>query len=173
MSSEIFYKKAFIKVGDGIIPLANQGSSNCFEFVRGREVAEKGWYVLNFPHRDKLIFSVEEMKEQASTYEEINTNNRGGTKKSRNRAFEIGEFGRWILAGVKNAKTVEEYVSYGNRFFVLVYSEKKKIPFATTGELLKILEKYKGSRDLNITFADNRDFIPKRFKGYRRGRHYS
>ncbi len=173
MSSEIFYKKAFIKVGDGIIPLANHGSSNCFDLVRGREVAEKGWHVLNHPHREKFIFSVEEMEEQASTYEEINTSNRGGTRKSRNTVFEIGEFGKWILAGVKNAKTIEEYVSYGNRFYVFVYSEKRKLPFQTTEELLKILEEYKGCRDLEISFENNRDFISKRIKGYRRGRHYS
>lgn len=33
MSSEIFYKKAFIKVDDKFIPLPNHGSSNCFDIT--------------------------------------------------------------------------------------------------------------------------------------------
>ena len=49
MSSEIFYTKAFIKVGDNFIPLVNHGSSNCTTInVRGREVAEKHWSVRFF-----------------------------------------------------------------------------------------------------------------------------
>ncbi len=171
MSSEIFYKKAFIKVGNGIIPLANHGSSNCSDFnLQGREVAEKHWSVLNYPHSDKLIFTVDEMKEQAEVYEHANTSNRGGTKKSRYRSFEVEEFGRWILAGVKNAKTVEEYVSYGNSFYFYVYSESQKIPFSTTEQLLGLIKKYEGYKDLNVSFIDSRDFIPKPCKNRRKRR---
>ena len=51
MSSEIFYDKAFIRVGDKYIPVVNHGSSNCFEVTaRGREIPEKYWSVLNYPH---------------------------------------------------------------------------------------------------------------------------
>ena len=32
MSSEIFYDKAFILVGEKYIPVVNHGSSNCFDF---------------------------------------------------------------------------------------------------------------------------------------------
>ena len=58
MSSEIFYTKAFIKVGDNFIPLVNHGSSNCTTInVRGREVAEKHWSVLCYPFSDRVIFT--------------------------------------------------------------------------------------------------------------------
>ena len=51
MSSEIYYDRAFIRVGDRFIPVVNHGSSNCFDFdARGREVPEKHWSVLQlFP----------------------------------------------------------------------------------------------------------------------------
>ncbi|MFR1480866.1 MAG: hypothetical protein ACLSB9_36905 [Hydrogeniiclostridium mannosilyticum] len=49
MSSEIFYDKAFILVGEKYIPVVNHGSSNCFDFdSRGREIPEKHWSVLNY-----------------------------------------------------------------------------------------------------------------------------
>ena len=44
MSSEIFYDKAFIRVGEKYIPIVNHGSSNCFDIDRrGREIPEKRW----------------------------------------------------------------------------------------------------------------------------------
>lgn len=58
MSSEIFYDKAFIRVGDKYIPVVNHGSSNCFEVTaRGREIPEKYWSVLNYPHTGRLLFT--------------------------------------------------------------------------------------------------------------------
>ena len=42
MSSEIYYDKAFISIGDKYIPLVCHGSNNTYEFNRnGREVAER------------------------------------------------------------------------------------------------------------------------------------
>lgn len=42
MSSEIYYDRAYIRVGDRFIPVVNHGSSNCFDFdACGREVPEK------------------------------------------------------------------------------------------------------------------------------------
>lgn len=41
MSSEIYYDRAFIRVGDRFIPVVNHGSSNCFDFdAHGREVGK-------------------------------------------------------------------------------------------------------------------------------------
>jgi len=49
MSSEIYYDRAYIRVGDRFIPVVNHGSSNCFDFdACGREVPEKHWSVLNY-----------------------------------------------------------------------------------------------------------------------------
>ena len=88
MSSEIFYDKAFIRVEEKYIPVVNHGSSNCFEFdSRGREIPEKTWSVLNHPYTERMLFTADEIREIAAFYEEISMNNRGGTKKSRNRSF--------------------------------------------------------------------------------------
>lgn len=163
MSSEIFYNKAFIKVGDGYIPLANHGSSNCFDISMrsGREIPEKHWSALNYPHYNKLIFTADEIREQAKVYEAASTNNRGGTKKSRYTSFEVGEFERWILAGMKSAKTVEDYVAYGNMLYLVDYGngETVKKRVYSTDELLRLLEEHKESKELNITFFNEREVI--------------
>lgn len=70
MSSEIFYDKAFILVGEKYIPVVNHGSSNCFDFdSRGREIPEKHWSVLNYPHTGRMLFTAEEMREIAAAHE--------------------------------------------------------------------------------------------------------
>ena len=163
MSSEIFYAKAFIRAGDRFIPVANHGSSNCYDFdSRGREIPERHWSVLSYPFRGRLAFTAEEIKQIAAAYEEANTENRGGTCKSRNRAFEIGEFERWILAGLKSAHTVEEYRAYGNSVVVIDYERNwSKASIASTAELLSLLEQREGDR-ISIGFADDRHiFYPK------------
>ncbi len=163
MSSEIFYAKAFIRAGDRFIPVANHGSSNCYDFdSRGREIPERHWSVLSYPFRGRLAFTAEEIKQIAAAYEEANTENRGGTCKSRNRAFEIGEFERWILAGLKSAHTVEEYRAYGNSVVVIDYERNwSKASIASTAELLSLLEQ-RESAHISIGFADDRHiFYPK------------
>ena len=103
MSSEIYYEKAFISIGDRFIPLVCRGSTNTFEFnVHGCEVAERYWSVLDLPYRGRLLFTSDEIQKIAETYEGFNSGNRGGMRKSRNSAFEAGEFQRWFLAGLKN-----------------------------------------------------------------------
>ncbi len=169
MSSEIFYDKAFIRVGDRYIPVVNHGSSNCFEIGRrGREIPEKYWSVLNYTRRDSQIFTADEMRQIAEVYEAASMGNRGGTRKSRYRSFEEGEFGRWILAGMKSAHTVEEYRKYGNTVVVVDYSEPdwQRHPVYTTGELTEKLKELKG-RSISVSFWDNRHVThpPMRRKG--------
>lgn len=169
MSSEIFYDKAFIRIDDRYIPVVNHGSSNCFDFdYRGREIPEKHWSVLNYTRRDSQIFTAEEMHHIAEVYEAISMGNRGGTRKSRNRSFEEGEFGRWILAGMKSAHTVEEYTKYGNTVVVIDYAEPfwKKYCVSTTEELLGKLEELTG-RSISVSFWDDRHVThpPMRRKG--------
>lgn len=158
MSSEIYYDKAFIRVEGQYIPIVNQGSSNCYTVSRsGRDVPEKYWAVLNYPYRDKVLFTKEEMQEIAGTYEKISRDNRGGIKKSRYRSFEDGEFGRWILSGLKSAHTVEEYRKYGNTVVVFDYDQKpwQKHSVLTTEELLAKLEELAG-HSINVAFLDDR-----------------
>lgn len=163
MSSEIFYAKAFLRVGDRFIPVVNHGSSNCYDFdSRGREIPERHWSVLSYPFRGRLAFTAAEIKQIAAAFEEANTENRGGTCKSRNRAFEVGEFGRWILAGLKSAHTVEEYRAYGNSVVVIDYERNwSKASIASTAELSALLDQ-RESDHIGIGFADDRNiFYPK------------
>jgi hypothetical protein len=161
MSYSIYYERAFIRVGDKFIPLANSGSNNCFEHYRGREVAEKNWSVLNWTHEGQLLFSELEIKEIARINDTYNQKS-GMIFKSRNRRFAAGEFERWIINGMKSAHTVEEYVSFGNRFFILDYSSSEikewtKHYFKTTEELLSILDSLKAGKRLNIQLCNNRE----------------
>ena len=116
MSSEIFYKKAFIKVQDCYIPLVCQGSNNAWDISwNGREVPEKNWYVLNYPYKGQILFSETAIYDIAATYRQICEESGGGIKKSRHTVFKPEEFERWILAGMKSARTIEEYTRYENR----------------------------------------------------------
>lgn len=169
MSSEIFYDKAFIRVGEKYIPVVNHGSSNCFDFdFDGREVPEKHWSVLNYPHRNKMLFTADEMQEIADTYEAASMDNYGGTRKSRNRPFEEGEFRRWILAGMKSAYTVEDYGKFGNKVVIIDYDDDRwqKHPVATTDALLEKIQELTG-RSIGVTFMDDRHVThpPMRRKG--------
>ena len=169
MSSEIFYDKAFILADGRYIPIVNHGSSNCFDFdSRGREIPERYWSVLSYPFHGRLIFTAEEIKQIAAAHETANTENRGGTLKSRNRAFEVGEFGRWILAGLNSAHTVEEYRNFGNSVIIIDYDRNwSKASVASTVELLDILERRRGE-NISVSFADNRHICRpiKAQKGY-------
>ena len=158
MSSEIFYDRAFIRVGDEFIPLCNHGSSNCFDFsITGREIPEKHWTVLNYRHRNQFLFTKEEIKDLAEIYEVANTDNRGGTRKSRYTPFEVGEFGRWIVGGMRFARTVEEYTRYGNQVQVIDYGDSyRRHTVRTTKELLTKLEELSGKSEVGVTFANDR-----------------
>lgn len=157
MSSQIFYKKAFIKVDDKFIPLVNQGASNCSSFnFEGREVADMYWSVLRYPFNDRLIFTEDEIREIARRHEECNTSNRGGTRKSHNTAFEVGEFERWILAGMKSAYTVEEYTHFGNTVQIVDSVARKRTTVKTTQELLDAIRVAKGGT-IDVTFGNSRE----------------
>lgn len=148
-------------VGDRFIPVVNHGSSNCYDFdSRGREIPERHWSVLSYPFRGRLAFTAAEIKQIAAAFEEANTENRGGTCKSRNRAFEVGEFGRWILAGLKSAHTVEEYRAYGQ--IPLSSSTMngigQRLPLLRPAELSALLDQ-RESDHIGIGFADDRNIL--------------
>lgn len=161
MSYEIYYDRAFIQVNDRFIPMVNEGSNNTFEVnYRGREIPDKNWEVLNWKHRNRLLFSKDEIFTIAHDYE-MESQESGTCFISRNRSFETGKFERWILNGLRSAHTIEEYVSYGNRLEILDYSGKmeewKHYPFSTTSEFLNLLASLKSCTMLNVHFLDNRE----------------
>lgn len=160
MSYEIYYDRAFIRVGERFVPLVNQGSNNCWQTNwNGRDIPEKNWQVLNWKRRSQLIFTEDEVKQIAKDYEQVSQES-GTCFKTRHRPFGKGEFERWILRGLKSAYTIEEYVGFGNRFAIHDYSSNnmdawKLYPFSTTEEFLKLLEELRNSRLLNIHIHDN------------------
>ena len=67
----------------------------------------------------------------------------------------MGEFGRWILAGLKSAHTVEEYRAYGNSVVVIDYERNwSKASIASTAELSALLDQ-RESDHIGIGFADD------------------
>ena len=158
MSSEIYYDKAFVSVGERFIPLVCRGSTNTYEFnEHGREVAERYWSVLNRPYRGRSLFTSEEIQRIAETYEGFSSGNRGGMRKSRNSAFEAGEFQRWFLAGLKNAHTIEEYRQYGNSV-VLTARHTQKATYASTTEIFLTALSRIGEQNIAIRFDSCRSF---------------
>ena len=158
MSSEIYYDKAFVSVGNLFIPLVCRGSTNAYEFnAHGHEAAERYWSVLDLPYRGRLLFTSDELQKIAETYEGFSSGNRGGMRKSRNSAFEAGEFQRWFLAGLKNAHTLEEYRQFGNSIILTDRHTQKTTYTATTDAFLAALSRM-GELDVDIRFDSCRSF---------------
>lgn len=159
MSYEIYYDRAFIQVGDRYVPLVNHGSNNAWECLRRRDVPEKNWNVLNWRNRSILLYSMDELRDIAADYERISQES-GTCFKTRNTPFAKGEFERWIINGIRSAHTIEDYVSYGNRMFILDYSDKiedwKEYPFATTEEFLGLIDCLAQRACLSVKFGNNR-----------------
>lgn len=170
----------------GAVEVMNALRQNLVEYETGDHAMDNGWIRYDpyemaahckdrhikvvgvYPHREKILHTRDEMESVARIYEEANTRNRGGTRISRNRAFDVGEFGRWIRKGVHMSKTVEEYVSWGNQIFVIDYADDWKLyPARTTQELLDTLRRFEGSPDIGVIFGDKRKlYRPKKAKGW-------
>lgn len=118
---------------------------------------KRNWSVLDFPYRGRLLFTSEEIQKIAETYEGFNSGNRGGMRKSRNSAFEAGEFQRWFLAGLKNAHTIEEYRQYGNSIILTDRHTQKTTYTATTDAFLAALSRM-GEQNVDIRFDSCRSF---------------
>jgi hypothetical protein len=170
----IFYDRAFIRAGDQYVPLVNSGASNA---ATPEGLTDKGWEVLNWRRRDRVLFSDAEIREIAREYEQHNAENRMSFK-SRYKPFEPGEFERWILGGMKRACTVEEYCSFGNAFFVAVPPASGNIgdlwprrPFTTTEEMLAILGEIGKLSEIRVSLENSRKlFLPTRARAGSRGR---
>lgn len=176
MSYQIYYDRAFIKVNDKFIPVVSSGSNNCWEVsYKGREIPERHWEIINHGCRLKVLFTVDEIKEQAKRYEEI-SQRQGTCFKSRNKRFEEGEFERWILGGIKNALTIEEYVRYGNTLYISIYAPNEAVMykthyFATTEKFLELLGQYENKTSIEVEFENSRHiYRPKKISQSARNR---
>lgn len=160
MSYSIYYNRAFIQVGENYIPLVCSGANNVSDFVKGRNVREKNWSVLNWKRRDRVLFSKSEICEIAKDYED-NHQQSGMSFKSYRKPFATGEFERWIINGMKSACTVEEYISAGNKLFVVDYPngmvERWRLqPFSTETELLTTINQFGAGHEFDISFGASR-----------------
>lgn len=118
---------------------------------------KRNWSVLDLPYRGRLLFTSEEIQKIAETYEGFNSGNRGSMRKSRNSAFEAGEFQRWFLAGLKNAHTIEEYRQYGNSI-VLTDRHTQKATYVSTTEAFLTERSRMGEQNAAIRFDSCRSF---------------
>ena len=166
MSSEIYYNKAFIKVDENqYLPMIQSGSSNCWEYnAFGRAIPEKKWYLANFPHKNKYIFTKEEIFEIAKKLEQYSSES-SAMKKTRNKIFEKEEFGKWFKAGIKSAKTIDDYISFGNEFTLSYFNDenkKTKVKIINTENLLKTLNQLIVNENIRIIFEFSNRNLKKR-----------
>lgn len=145
MSYEIVYDKVNFKVNDKIFPLIQSGSNNCFEHD-GRP--EKNWFIFPVIADETILSTPEEIKEKLN---KIFLNSSEAPHKSRYTYFEsIDVFKQWIMAGVKNAITVEEFVKYNHfDYFIAKYIDYKtgyktyeSGSIKTTEDLFEAIKKY-------------------------------
>ena len=169
MSYEIYYKRAFIKVGEKYIPVLQYGSNNCFDVIytsRGaRDIPEKNWG--NWRHmkegKSPIVCTRQEITLLAAgfakpnSYGELPFKARGTHFKSELEAMH------WFDNGVKTARTVEEYSELGNTVHVRVYvgnGESKTYPVKTSAELLSMLEVMKNDNPW-VGFSSRELILPK------------
>ena len=109
MSVEIYYGRNFIKVGDKYIPLILHGSSNCTEFVNGREVLERNWSTICLD----FLCTEKEMMDRIDSFEDpygewFRKGSRGG------QWVDKEGFKKICKNACKDAHTIEEYVENRN-----------------------------------------------------------
>lgn len=186
MSSDIIYNKQFIKVSeDRFVPMILSGSSNCTEFVNGRERRERSWNTYKYMLRGGCVGTLAEMLETAH---EINNGNKDRENYNENQFgwFEalnikgtkttFNNFINLFKSGCKNAKTIEElrelhintvveasHIPYNSTI------ERKCLPARTTEELLKSIDElkdfYKGTNIVvTVRFSNSADSVSRSIK---------
>ncbi|SNX54179.1 hypothetical protein [Thermoanaerobacterium sp. RBIITD] len=151
MSYDIIYDRRFIKVDDLYVPMIEIGSNNTFEIsASGREIPEKYWMEL-VCDKNKYLYSKEEILQTAKELDEC-----GGIYKSRYRSFEKDEFVKYIMSGIKNAKSLEIYIKWGNNL-ILRTSDNIKYPQTTKELKNELIFAALASTKINLYFSE-RDF---------------
>lgn len=155
MSYTIYYDKRVFKVGEDLyVAMISSGDNNCWQCSYPRDIPSKDWSPIRY--KGKYILSKEEILLS------IEGCDKWEVAKARNNYFKESEFRKWIMAGVKNAITIEDAVSYNkfNRF--TLYDTKSYVHnYIETTD--KLVEELNNITDNNIRVSlDCRNFTPKK-----------
>lgn len=157
MSYSIVYDRRILKVGDDqYILMVNSGSNNCWESYKR---PEKVWSALKVNNGKTIILSEKDINNIADSFYNSEI------AKARGNFFRKGELTKWLKAGIKNAFTLEEAVSWDNWYNVIKiydYENQKITKYKTTAELLNAIRTLESNdKKFNIRFC-GRDFVPKK-----------
>lgn len=110
MSIEIIYGRQIVRTTRGLIPLFLHGSSNCTMLVGSREVRERYWSPMSFHLEEvpesELLENIEHYRTEDADREICRISGRGNVCGA--------EWYRYLVNGVKAAKTIEEIVELAN-----------------------------------------------------------
>lgn len=166
MSTDILYRKAFIKVDDKRTILVREiGSSNCTQMNHnGREVLARDWGNDSYYSRNMIICDNETLLKKIDEDRLKYLNAEGYTDKSWGSYVGIRIYGisgcsfsqykNYYANGIKNAKTIEDYAVHGITFSIHPYAykfelleaegieKKPSITFTSTEQMLKVIDEY-------------------------------
>lgn len=157
MSYSIYYDKRVFNVGEDLyVAMISSGDNNCWQCTYPRDIPSKSWSPIQV--KGKYILSKEEILSVTEGSEKWEV------AKARNNYFKGDEFKRWLMAGVKNAITLEEAVSYSifNRFRIYDSIKDKYTYIETTDKLVELLTDVTVNDKDVIISLDCRDFTPKK-----------
>lgn len=103
MGYTIVYDRLFVRAGDKYIPICLYGSSNCTEYVNGREVRERSWST--FSYCDEMLLADEE-----TLMREVKARHTGTSSENFKYKTWLDDAAviRFFENGIKNAVTIEE-----------------------------------------------------------------
>lgn len=104
MGYTIVYDRLFLRAEDMYIPICLYGSSNCTEYVNGREVLERSWD--SFSYCDEMLLAKAE-----TMMREVRARHTGGVTdnfKFRSKWLDDDAVIRFFENGIKSAVTIEE-----------------------------------------------------------------
>lgn len=149
MSVEILYGRQFIDLKNGkIIPLVLSGSSNCTEYVRGREVLERNWWALRCETQiapNDLVRFFKDIVSDGLPHEFFAKGYRGGPWLNEKNIV------KWVENGIEAALSIEEILKYRPsqsltceiQLFGDKHYEHTKLRFCkTTEDILEWIEEY-------------------------------
>ncbi|WP_456364210.1 hypothetical protein [Priestia aryabhattai] len=169
MNNEIIYSRQFINVGDKYIPLFQHGNSSHFQLsLKGKRSAVKAWSVFNNEKPNKILFTKQEIRDLAASY------NTYEFYRTRNTPFKEREFENWFINGLNKAKSIEYFVEHGNKMVVIESISGREVehPISSTYELLETLDGIRRNStynsnvctQVNFRFCEQKLNLPKQMR---------